>query len=161
MDDFVIRDGSTILTEGEYSGKVNGSHELDVGINVAVGLGADATEITDIDLTGPVYDQTDPDTNVTIADNLEAKACILPLAQLVFNMGIEGMNASMGLSMNLDTFLYSVAYADWRPSLTTYHDPVFTVHTTVNPIFPTIAVVVLVVIIAVAALAVVIHKRKE
>ena len=160
VDQFIIKDGATVLAEEDYQGKINGSQELEVGINVAVGLGGVTTELTNIDLTGPVYDQTNS-TNHTIADNLEAKACILPLAQLVFNMGIEGMNASLGLSMNLDTFLYSVAYANWRPSLNTYHDPVFTVHTTVAPVFPTIAVVVLVVIIAVAALAIVIHKKKE
>ncbi|NHI94526.1 MAG: hypothetical protein EAX96_18690 [Candidatus Lokiarchaeota archaeon] len=159
MNEFALKDGATVLDRANYTGKVNGSTELDVGINIALGLGG--TEITDIDLTGPVYDQTDPTDNTTIADNLEAKACILPLAQLVFNMGVEGMNASLGVSLNLDTFLYSVAYANWRPSLTTYHDPVFTVHTSVNPVFPTIAVVVLVVIIAVAALAIIIHKKKE
>ncbi len=156
MDQFSVRDDSRILidaTHDEITGDINNSAHIDGGLTIALG----GTPITDITLTGDNY--------TTRGSTYPANASILPLAQMVFNFGAQGLtgenaNTTLGLNMNLDTFMYAVSYSEWDGS-EIVHDPVFTVHTAILPTFPTIAVVVLVVIIAVAAIAIVIHKKKK
>ena len=156
MDEFSVRDDSKVLvdaTHDDITGGINNSAHIDGGLKIAVG----GTPVTDITLTGDNYTMN--------GVSYQANASVLPLAQMVFNFGAQGItgenaNATLGLNMNLDTFMYAISYGEWNGSRIV-HDPVFTVHTAILPTFPTIAVVVLVVVIAVAALAIVIHKKKQ